>query len=173
MIEAAVKATGRSIRQLAAKTGMSDTRWRHIIKGWQPAPGGSHIPVRAPAATLARIASVLELSPEQLTEAGREDAATLLARESDEIRGSSVGASVVTAAAAAIGAGIAVGSGRQGPAVDDEIDMIYQSRSMTAQQKLYAIRMVLQLRLQAESDADGLANTRSKSKPKGVSANYR
>lgn len=36
----------------------------------------------------------------------------------------------------------------------DEIEMIYASRSMTAQEKLVAIRMVLHLRQQAEKDVD-------------------
>jgi hypothetical protein len=78
LIEEAVKASGRSVRQLAAKAGLSDTRWRQIMRGHQPGHEGKLIPVRAPTATLARMAYVLGITPGALIDVGREDVAVLM-----------------------------------------------------------------------------------------------
>jgi hypothetical protein len=83
LIEKAAKATGRSIRQLAANAGMSDTRWRQVIKGWQNGPSGEPIAVHPPALTLARMALIVGLKPDELREANRGDAADLLDRMGD------------------------------------------------------------------------------------------
>ncbi|MFC8723661.1 hypothetical protein [Streptomyces bacillaris] len=56
---------------------MSDARWRQITKGYQSVQG-HHSPVRAPAETLARMALAVDVTPDELREAGREDAATEL-----------------------------------------------------------------------------------------------
>ena len=77
-VGAATKASGRSIRSLATEAGISDTRWRHIVNGWQRAPDGRAVAVKAPARTLASIAHVLHMTPEQLTDVGRPDAADVL-----------------------------------------------------------------------------------------------
>lgn len=128
LIEEAAKASGRSARQLAANAGMSDTRWRQVVRGQQPGPKGDPIAVKAPSLTLARMAQATGVSAEQLEEVGRDDAATAL-------RGLSVSSS---------------GPGGFADAPGDEIDMIYASRSMTAEEKLRAIRKVLHLRAQVE-----------------------
>jgi hypothetical protein len=64
-----------SARKAAEMAGMSDGRWRQIVNGYQNAGAGNYIPVRAPAETIARMADVVGLNPEQLMEAGRGDAA--------------------------------------------------------------------------------------------------
>lgn len=56
---------------------MSDSRWRQIISGYQTV-GGTHVPVRAPDETLARMAQVVGVTADELTEAGRADAAQAL-----------------------------------------------------------------------------------------------
>lgn len=60
---------------MAQLVGISDTRWRHIVNGYQPVGRGEYLKIQAPAATLARMARAVGLTPEQLTAAGREDAA--------------------------------------------------------------------------------------------------
>lgn len=54
---------------------MSDTRWRHIVNGYQPVGRGEAIQVVAPAATLARMARVVGVTAEELRGVGRDDAA--------------------------------------------------------------------------------------------------
>lgn len=77
----AAKASGRSIRSLAASAGMSDTRWRQIVKGSITARVGDEpAPVVAPALTLARMAHAVGLSPDDLVQVGRADAAEALER---------------------------------------------------------------------------------------------
>ena len=67
-----------SARQGAKGTGISDTRLRHIAKGYQPVGRGQVIEVVAPADTLARIADRLGITADQLRGAGRDDAAEIL-----------------------------------------------------------------------------------------------
>ena len=62
-------------RAAAAAAGISDGRWRQIVNGYQSAGQGLYIPVVAPPDTLARMARVVGVTPEELTDAGREDAA--------------------------------------------------------------------------------------------------
>ncbi|MEW2631581.1 hypothetical protein AB0903_07970 [Streptomyces sp. NPDC048389] len=68
-----------SARKAASQAGLSDARWRQIVSGYQSV-SGAFVPVRAPAETLARMAQVVGVSAEELTEAGREDAAQELAK---------------------------------------------------------------------------------------------
>lgn len=136
VIQAALVTDGRSIRQVAPLAGMSDARWRQIVKGHMTTAGHTSA-VIAPAATLARMAHVVGVSPDALTEAGRADAAGLLKRMGDDAQsGTSAVPLPVTGA-----------TGR----VPDEIDMIYASKTMTAQEKLDAIRKVLHLRAEIEA----------------------
>lgn len=79
LIANALKRSGLSARKAASAAGISDTRLRHIITGYQPAGGGSRIPVVAPADTLARIAFSLSILEDELRQAGRSDAADILA----------------------------------------------------------------------------------------------
>lgn len=54
---------------------MSDGRWGQIVRGYQTMGDDVFAAVRAPADTLARMAKVVGVTPEQLEEAGRGDAA--------------------------------------------------------------------------------------------------
>lgn len=74
----AMKRTGKSARKLAPDTGLTDSRLRHIVNGYQPAGQGQKIVVIAPADTLARIARAFGVTADQLENAGRSDAADLL-----------------------------------------------------------------------------------------------
>lgn len=75
LIATAQKRSRLSNRKAAKRAGMSEGRWRQIIQGYQTV-SGVHVPVRAPADTLARMAhAVGGVAPEQLAVVGREDAA--------------------------------------------------------------------------------------------------
>lgn len=78
VLAAALKASGMSARQAAAKMDMSDTRLRQIINGYQPMGRGRQVAVIAPADTLARIAITLNISADELEKAERLDAANEL-----------------------------------------------------------------------------------------------
>ncbi len=80
VIADAAEQIGTSVRQLAAKAGISDTRWRQIVSGTQPTGRGQYLEIIAPAKTLARMAQAVELGPEDLEAAGRSDAADELRR---------------------------------------------------------------------------------------------
>lgn len=127
LIGEAAKASGRSIRQLAANAGISDTRWRQITRGWQENAKGKVIEARASDTALARMALVLELTPEDLVTVGRRDAAQELTR--------------------LLHGRLAVMEPRRA----DEIDLIYASK-MSAREKLLRIRQVLELRVLAEAE---------------------
>lgn len=139
LIEEAVKADGRSVRQLAPLAGISDARWRHIVKGYQPTGGGRWNEAKAPAQTLARMAYLLGIDPDELDAAGRPDAAQALAGVQAARERHPQPPTPATISPAA------------GPASGDEIDMVYRSQSMTAEEKLEAIRKVLHLRAQADA----------------------
>lgn len=64
-----------SVRKAAEQAGISEGRWRQIVKGYQQVTSDVRAPVRAPADTLARMAKVVGATPEQLRNANREDAA--------------------------------------------------------------------------------------------------
>ena len=68
-----------SIREAAKRAGISYGRWRQIVMGYQNVSPGSYATVHAPAKTLAKMARVVGITPAQLTEAGRDDAAVILA----------------------------------------------------------------------------------------------
>lgn len=159
MIEEAAKATGRSIRSLAANAGISDTRWRQIVKGWQPGPDGTKLEVHAPALTLARMALVLGLTSDDLVGHGRQDAGEALARLRTAAPGDMV---TFLGDGADAGADFVVGQDGSFRAYQvksmrtpinqlDEIDLIYASR-MSAREKLLRIRQVLELRALAEAE---------------------
>lgn len=71
-------ARGRSATTLATLAGISATRWRHIVNGYQPMGAGQNLVVVAPPGTLARMARAVGVTPEQLAEVGRDDAAAEL-----------------------------------------------------------------------------------------------
>ena len=66
-----------SMRKAAEMAGMSDGRWRQIVKGYQ-GTGTGKIPVIAPDETLARMALVVGVTDSQLESAGRPEAAGVL-----------------------------------------------------------------------------------------------
>lgn len=78
LIAEALKESGLSARKAAGKVPISEGRWRQIVTGYQNVSAGVYAPVRGPAETLARMARVVGVTPEQLDEAGREDAAEAL-----------------------------------------------------------------------------------------------
>jgi transcriptional regulator with XRE-family HTH domain len=78
LIREARRAAGLSFRKIAGRAGISYGRWRQIEAGYQNVTLGVYEPVRAPDRTVARMAAVVGVSPEQLEEAGRADAAAVL-----------------------------------------------------------------------------------------------
>jgi transcriptional regulator with XRE-family HTH domain len=64
-----------SRRQAAAKAGISPSQWSDVERGSKKAGPGIAVPVQATAETLARMAQVVGIGPDELTAAGREDAA--------------------------------------------------------------------------------------------------
>lgn len=75
LIALAQKRARLSGRKSASRAGMSEGHWRAIVTGARSIASGTWVPVRAPAETLARMARVVGVTPEQLDEAGRPDAA--------------------------------------------------------------------------------------------------
>jgi hypothetical protein len=63
-----------AVREAARRAGHGEARWRQITQGYQSV-SGQYVPVRAPAETIARMARVVGVTPEQLEEVGRTDAA--------------------------------------------------------------------------------------------------
>lgn len=66
-----------TIPDVATRAGMSPSRWSQIENGYER-KSGAYVSVRAPSATLAHMASVLDVRAEQLVEAGRSDALDVL-----------------------------------------------------------------------------------------------
>ena len=79
LITAALRQAGLSAREAARRAGISEGRWRQITSGYQVVSAGVYAPVRGPAATLARMASVAGVTPGQLEQAGGADGAAVLA----------------------------------------------------------------------------------------------
>jgi len=148
LLQARLEADGRSIRQIAAQAGMSDARWRQIVKGSMSIPGGGVTQVIAPPATLARMATVLGITPDALREAGRDDAAESLELMNEPVK---QGGSI---------APVSAGGADQDT---DEIELILESTSISARQKLVLIRKVLLLRAQA--DAEDAARRQAEMEP--------
>ena len=72
-----------SIRAAATRIGMSPEHWGNIERGYRYAKQDEPPrPFAAPAPTIAKMASAVGVTPDQLTDAGREDAARML----EEIR---------------------------------------------------------------------------------------
>lgn len=66
-----------SMREAAAKAGVSETTWRHTEAGAEPR-GSQRFPYKAGDSTLARMARAVRLTPEALRSAGRPEAAAVL-----------------------------------------------------------------------------------------------
>lgn len=67
-----------SVRAAAKAAGISDSRWRQIIKGYRQETKDVRVPAHAPDDTLARMARAVGATPGDLREVGREDAAVEL-----------------------------------------------------------------------------------------------
>lgn len=65
---------GIPVREAAAEAGLSPSRWGQIASGYQ-SNGGVRTPVTGQPHTVARMARAVDVTPEQLEEAGRPDAA--------------------------------------------------------------------------------------------------
>lgn len=78
LIGEATRAARKSVRKVADEAGISEGRWRQIVKGYQSVSAGNVIPVKAPAGTLAKMARAVGVTPEQLIEVDRADAAQAL-----------------------------------------------------------------------------------------------
>ncbi|HEY2552826.1 MAG TPA: hypothetical protein VGI64_19830 [Streptosporangiaceae bacterium] len=78
LITEALRRARLSAREAARRAGISEGRWRQITGGYQVVSAGVYAPVRGPAGTLARMAAVAGVTPGQLRQAGREDAAEVL-----------------------------------------------------------------------------------------------
>src|SRR5579864_1523134 len=73
-----------SIREAARRAGISYGRWRQITAGYQNVSPGVYAPVHAPARTVAKMAAVVGISPEQMETAGqRPDAAEVMRDEQE------------------------------------------------------------------------------------------
>lgn len=66
-----------SQREAARRARMSEARWRQLVSGYQLVQR-THVAVRSPGKTLARMARAVGVTAEQLSGAGREDAARAL-----------------------------------------------------------------------------------------------
>jgi transcriptional regulator with XRE-family HTH domain len=66
-----------SMSEAARRAGISLTRWRQLENGFRPFRGTSY-PETGPAQTIAKMARVVGVTPRQLTDAGRPDAAAEL-----------------------------------------------------------------------------------------------
>lgn len=75
LIGVALKRSRLSGRRAAELAGMSEGRWRQIVSGYISISKGVYAPVEGPAETVAKMAKVVGVTPEQLKEAGRADAA--------------------------------------------------------------------------------------------------
>jgi hypothetical protein len=78
LITDALKRTGMSVRKASKAAGISEGRWRQITSGYQTMGRGVYAPVKGPAGTVAKMARVVGVTAEQLTDAGRPDAAAEL-----------------------------------------------------------------------------------------------
>lgn len=75
LIALALKNSRLSGRKAADLAGLSEGHWRAIVSGSRSLGTGLWVPVHGPAATVARMAQVVGVTPEQLEEADRADAA--------------------------------------------------------------------------------------------------
>jgi hypothetical protein len=78
LIKKALRRARLSGREAARRSELSETRWRQIVNGYQDVGRGIRAEVTAPDETLARMAHAVGVTPDELREAGRSDAADLL-----------------------------------------------------------------------------------------------
>lgn len=78
LIAAAADRMNLSIREAARRAGISYGRWRQIVTGYQNVSPGSYAEVVAPPRTLAKMAAVVGVTPDEMEAAGRPDAANAM-----------------------------------------------------------------------------------------------
>lgn len=78
LIEEARGRRGLSQNKAAQEAGISGTRWRQIVYGEASAGPGVKVAVHGNAKTVAQMARAVGVTPRELTEAGRADAARIL-----------------------------------------------------------------------------------------------
>jgi transcriptional regulator with XRE-family HTH domain len=78
LIKNARERANLSVRAAARRASMSEGRWRQIENGYQTPAKGEFYPVRGPDMTVARMARVVDVAPEELADSGRADAADKL-----------------------------------------------------------------------------------------------
>jgi transcriptional regulator with XRE-family HTH domain len=78
LIGRAQKRSGLSQRAAARLAGISENHWRNIVKGYSTVSAGVTAPIKGNADTVARMAQAVGVTPEELEEVGREDAAAVL-----------------------------------------------------------------------------------------------
>ena len=76
---ARLRRNNMSIQDAAALAGVSASLWRQVEAGYSTPAAGIRLPKVTPADTLALMSRPLGVTPTQLIEAGREDAAAILA----------------------------------------------------------------------------------------------
>jgi transcriptional regulator with XRE-family HTH domain len=87
LITDARKRARLSGREAARRAGISEGRWRQIVNGYMVVTKGVYSPVvGAPADTIARMAQSVDVTPEQLEQVGRADAAEELRRLNADAR---------------------------------------------------------------------------------------
>src|SRR5205823_3813894 len=80
LIAAATERSTLSIREASRRAGISYGRWRQIASGVQHVSPGEFAAVHAPARTLAKMAAVVGITPEQMATRGqRPDVAEVMA----------------------------------------------------------------------------------------------
>ncbi len=104
LIKAALEKVAISQREAARQADISEARWRQIVSGYQSV-GGSKASFRSPDRTLARMAHVVHVTPEDLESAGRPEAAQeLRAIEEAEREAEKAAAEAAASGAAPVGA---------------------------------------------------------------------
>lgn len=78
LLAEALERSGLSIREASRRAKISYGRWRQIATGVQNSSPGEWAKVVGPARTVARMAQVVNVTADQMAEAGREDVAQIL-----------------------------------------------------------------------------------------------
>jgi hypothetical protein len=82
LITQALRRSGLSARAAAERAGISEGRWRQVASGYE-SRGGTYTRVHGPASTVAKMAAAVGVTADQLTTAGRPDAAEVLRYQAD------------------------------------------------------------------------------------------
>jgi hypothetical protein len=85
LIEKAREGQGLSVRESARRAGISEGWWRQIVRGYQNMGSGSYGTVPGPAGTVADMARVVKVTPDQMETAGERPDAAKVMREVREI----------------------------------------------------------------------------------------